>query len=576
MKNEVIKYNKAGLKCLPVKKDKSPDINTSWLGGIDDLSLYKNGVGIICGKDSHNLEVLDFDNHFGDAKENLSKFISEIKDIYNKYKFPIQSTQSGGFHLLYRCEKIEGSQKLANKPLLKNDKWIPDAIIESKGENSYIAAYPTDGYKWIRNNPYDIQEITQDERKILIETAKSFNQFNIVQKDINEDKDKPGDLFNQDLGSKQDMVNCLKSHGWTEIKSGYWRRPDKKSGISATIGKVADNIFYNFSANAYPFDLNKAYTPFQVIALLEHNGDFSEFARILAEKYKEVKPVKKQYAKQDEKPKDKNQLEQILSDCFIDLSIPVQRPPVAIEINDFDSGVIYKKRLFTLGNFSAITGKSKSKKSMLTSVLLAAATSNESIYNKLTGTLPDKKRMVILFDTEQSSYDAWIYAKRTMKILNIDYENFGAFEMRDKTPLERCELIAYAFEKMQGQIGYAVIDGIADLVKSINDEDEAIRVVTLLMGITKKYNCHITLIIHQNKNDTWATGHIGSAILKKCEVVMSVIKDENQTLKSKVCCDMIRGTSDFSDFEIEINDKGIPVINDLLNIASYETKEIPF
>ena len=62
------------------------------------------GVGIKCGKESHGLECMDWDDHFKDAKTNLSQFLNipEVKEIYETYKLPIQSTQNGGFHLLYR------------------------------------------------------------------------------------------------------------------------------------------------------------------------------------------------------------------------------------------------------------------------------------------------------------------------------------------------------------------------------------------------------------------------------------------------------------------------------------------
>jgi hypothetical protein len=61
-------------------------------------------------------------------------------------------------------------------------------------------------------------------------------------------------------------------------------------------------------------------------------------------------------------------------------------------------------------------------------------------------------------------------------------------------------------------LGFVVIDGIADLANAINDEIEASRVVSLLMRWTKIYNCHIHVIIHENKADNNATGHLGSSI----------------------------------------------------------------
>ena len=115
-------YNSKGLACLPVKKDKSPaDGLVTWKGGVSVAENYKNayGIGILCGQVSGWLECIDFDNHFGDAKDVISSFITapEIKELYEKYKFPIESTMNGGFHLFYRCDEINGNKKLAQKPL---------------------------------------------------------------------------------------------------------------------------------------------------------------------------------------------------------------------------------------------------------------------------------------------------------------------------------------------------------------------------------------------------------------------------------------------------------------------------
>lgn len=583
MRNIAKEYINYGLICLPVKEDKSPNVKETWKEGIKNLSEYDKafGIGIICGKISGGLECIDFDNHFGDAKDNLTKFIEEINEIYLTYKFPIEQTMNGGYHLLYRCEKIDGNLKLASKPLLdkKTNKWRPDAIIETRGEGGYFVAAPTPGYKIIRNNILDIPEITTDERNIIISVCKSFNEWHEVKKELFEQKDKPGDLFNSDVCSKDEMIDCLKYNGWTELKTGIWQRPGKKLGISATIGKVANNVFYNFSSNAYPFEPNSGYTPFQVIALLKYNSDFSAFAKDLAERYNLNKPIKKEYGKPTpiEEKKDKEFLETLLTKAFINLNIPIPRPPAALKIRDFENNNLIDKRLFTLGNFSAITGKSKSKKTFLTSILLAAATSNDFVYGKITGCLPESKRAVFLFDTEQSNYDAYITGKRVLDILNYEHPNFAAFDLREYTAKERCEIIDFALERYKDNVGYVVIDGIADLATAINDEAEANKVVSLLMKWTKIYNCHITVVIHQNKNDSYATGHIGSAILKKAEAIISVTKNESDTFRSEIKCDMIRGTSDFNSFEIEINANGIPEIPDFNNISKqYPVKEIDF
>jgi len=69
-------------------------------------------VGIIAGAES--LEVIDVDNHFGNA-DALLQFIDDNFDLQAN-GFPVIKTQSGGYHIFYYCsEGIEGNQKLAEK-----------------------------------------------------------------------------------------------------------------------------------------------------------------------------------------------------------------------------------------------------------------------------------------------------------------------------------------------------------------------------------------------------------------------------------------------------------------------------
>ena len=97
------------------------------------------------------------------------------------------------------------------------------------------------------------------------------------------------------------------------------------------------------------------------------------------------------------------------------------------------------------------------------------------------------------------------------------------------------------------------------------------------MKWTKVYNCHITNVIHQNKNDNFAIGHIGSAVMKKAEVIISSTKSDTDKRKSLIRCDNMRGGSEFNDFELEINDVGLPVINDTIGLSTmYEVKEEEF
>lgn len=57
----------------------------------------------------------------------------------------------------------------------------------------------------------------------------------------------------------------------------------------------------------------------------------------------------------------------------------------------------------TLGNFSASTGKAKSKKTFNVSAIVAAALKNDEVL-KYSAYLPPNKRKILYVDTEQSKY----------------------------------------------------------------------------------------------------------------------------------------------------------------------------
>src|SRR6185369_16353423 len=68
------------------------------------------GYGILAGNVSGNLEVIDVDDCT--AKEGLLELLSErLPDLLPN--LPMVDTPKGGLHIYYRCEEIEGNQKLA-------------------------------------------------------------------------------------------------------------------------------------------------------------------------------------------------------------------------------------------------------------------------------------------------------------------------------------------------------------------------------------------------------------------------------------------------------------------------------
>lgn len=247
----------------------------------------------------------------------------------------------------------------------------------------------------------------------------------------------------------------------------------------------------------------------------------------------------------------------------VDLTKESREPEIVLERQDMKPGNASPVmcRMFTLGNFSVITGKGKSKKTFLTTLFSGLIISGKSQY----GFKPDKSDSVI-FDTEQGDYDAWKVGHRVKRLSGEI--SFNMFALRDMDHNERGEFIVKYIERHHPR--FIVIDGIADLVYSINEEKEANRIQQMLLGLTKKYNCHILCIIHQNKADSFATGFLGSALIKKAEIVIAIEQDKKVKRMSKVSCEYVRGTVDFDDFFIEITPNGLPVILDVEDVIGTE------
>jgi hypothetical protein len=77
-----------------------------------------HGLAIICGKVSGNLEVIDVDIKYdvtGQLFENLMALIHDVSGALSD-KLMIVQTRSGGYHIYYKCEVIQGNQKLAQRP----------------------------------------------------------------------------------------------------------------------------------------------------------------------------------------------------------------------------------------------------------------------------------------------------------------------------------------------------------------------------------------------------------------------------------------------------------------------------
>ena len=236
----------------------------------------------------------------------------------------------------------------------------------------------------------------------------------------------------------------------------------------------------------------------------------------------------------------------------IDLEEELTPPPLAITSGDQDE----RFTIGTIGNVSLVIGKAKSKKTFFVSVALAAAAGTDDVLGMFRGHLPDDKRTVLFFDTEQARYHVHKVAKRICRMMGVSLpENFKAYCLRKYSPNERINLIKSAIEQ-EDNLGFVVIDGVRDLVTSINDEEQSTTITSLFLKLTEERQFHLMTVLHQNKSDNNARGHIGTELINKCETVLSVTQQSDKNV-SVVETEYSRDQG-AEPFAFEIDDHGIP------------------
>lgn len=259
----------------------------------------REGIGLVCGAVSGNLEMYEFENEevyqaFKETAE-AAGMGSLVDTIENGY---LEKTPGGGYHWLYYCREISGNTPLARKPdpTPENPRKVKP-LIETRGEGGYTVCAPSFGRVHSTGKPYvllrgsfkTIVTITPEQRKSLFDLGRTFDEMPV--KDVYQpqrvssgiDVNRPGDDFNQ----RADWREIMEPAGWQLVfergGTGYWRRPGKDRGVSATTNHGGSNLFYVFSTST-DFEPERGYSKFSVYSILNHNGDFQAAAQSLVKK----------------------------------------------------------------------------------------------------------------------------------------------------------------------------------------------------------------------------------------------------------------------------------------------------
>ena len=217
----------------------------------------------------------------------------------------------------------------------------------------------------------------------------------------------------------------------------------------------------------------------------------------------------------------------------------------------------------TLGNFSASTGKGKSRKSFNVSAIVASALTGRKVLN-YEASFPEGKDRILYFDTEQSPDHCRTILRRINKLCGYpekkDDDRIRFAFLRQETTLDRRDIIECALIT-EPNIGLVIIDGLRDLLFDINSSTEAAEVIGLLMRWSSQFNVHIHTVLHLNKGDDNLRGHIGTELNQKAETILQIKVSEEDENISEVSASMVRDRK-FPPFAFSIDDEGVPVLEE--------------
>ncbi len=215
----------------------------------------------------------------------------------------------------------------------------------------------------------------------------------------------------------------------------------------------------------------------------------------------------------------------VFNSCEVDLDAPPKPTEGLISIN----GVV----LGSKSDLLCVTGGEGTGKSNFIGALIAGAISsgNESI-DTLGVTIKRGSSAVVLYDTEQSrsqlhKNSLTILSRAKLPTKPESFKPYSIMELPRKVRLQHIiDNMDYLHHKFGG-IHLVVVDGVADLIRSANDEGESIAVVEELYRLAALYNTCTICVLHYVPSGLKLRGHLGSELQRKAAAIVSVERDDD-------------------------------------------------
>ena len=211
------------------------------------------------------------------------------------------------------------------------------------------------------------------------------------------------------------------------------------------------------------------------------------------------------------------------------------------------------------GELVAFTGKAKSGKTFVMSMMMAAAAASEVLAFHRTTFEP---LQVLWIDTEQSDQSTQdILRNRIVPMVCGEGDSFpehlyDIFNIRTESWTERLPLLMAAIDLCHPDL--VILDGVRDLVDDINNGQLAHEVTERLMKVAQQARCCIVCVIHQNKaaEDRTLRGSIGTELTNKAFEVYECEKLPSRTF---VLTQKLTRKYDIVDaLYFTVDDRGLP------------------
>lgn len=201
-----------------------------------------------------------------------------------------------------------------------------------------------------------------------------------------------------------------------------------------------------------------------------------------------------------------------------------------LDINGVDDPIDF---LFTLGgkygliaraNLHTLQGQKKAGKSAAGLALIVAAIKGEFI-----GITPSRENLAVLcIDTEQDKNTLRQKAKAVLSMAGRETmpESLKIVTLRGYgSPADALAATLQAIA--ENAADFVFLDGVVDLCQAFNDEEKSRAVVRQLEAHAEKYGAAILGLIHTNKYNDEARGHLGAIMQQKSAEIYQVNKEGN-------------------------------------------------